>query len=176
MKVFDSRLVVTIVELVSATPVVSLCNKTYFCLLLSHLVLSILPSQQAWSLSIFLAEEWIKANQSTTAIRLWLKLTARWFIIKKAVASVHSPICSRAAQPLFANGWPVTWFNIQIDSLSHALRKPTCTKNAAGALPSKLNMDGTALLQTFVVSDLCWEIVLASLFCHCLQSFPSCLW
>lgn len=86
-------------------------------------------------------------------------MTAHWFSIKKAVANVHSPICSRAAQPLFANGRPVTWFNIQIDSLPHALRKLTCTKTAAAPLPSGLNMDGTTLLQTFVVSDLCWEYV-----------------
>lgn len=39
------------------------------------------PQQGAWSLSIFLAEEW---NQSTTPLHQWLKMSARWFIIKKA--------------------------------------------------------------------------------------------
>lgn len=124
----------------------------------SHLL--ILPSQQAWSLSIFLAEEWIKTNQSTMPICQWLKMTAHRFIIKRPVANTHSPVCSRAAWPQFANGWSVTWFNIQIDSLSHALREPTCTKTAAGPVSSMdMDMDGTALLQTFAVSDLCWEHV-----------------
>lgn len=143
----------------------TLCNKTYFCLTLSHLILLILPSQRAWTLSIFLAEEWIKTNQSAMPICQWLKMTAHRFIIKKPVANTHSPVCSRAARPRFANGRPVTWFNIQIDSLSHALREPACTKSwTAGPVPSMdMDMDGTSLLQTFAVSHLCGEPVGATL-------------
>lgn len=103
--------------------------------------------------------------ESTMSIHQFLKMTARWFIIKEPVTNIHSPICSRAAWPPL---WLVTWFKIQIDSLSHALKEPTCTKTAAGPLPSKLNMDGYGRtdLQTFVFSDLCWERVGATLWRH----------
>lgn len=68
------------------------------------------PQQEAWSLSIFLAEDW---NELTTPLHEWLKMSTHWSVIKKPAASVHPPmsLCSAWAPCSLMTG-PMTHLNL----------------------------------------------------------------